>query len=664
MESSLNKVLCDFGFSFFFSSLRLTLCFRRLYESCQWDDRTIRKLIGDGRLAARLKGGEDRDEKRNQECPICFLTYSEVNVTKCCQANICTECFLQVRPQREKQACCPFCNNEKLSIAIAEQLSADQVQEREKEEQLVVEARIRALSNDGNKKAGSPTGDFGDRLQKDERVARMRARSESIHSEENNPNVDNTTIQSLAMTPEERRSLEDEMKAQLSHPLARRMEQEAAERRLQNDNAYYRSHSGSLRDLRAQRVPEFLRGGSSRGSRYRGSGRRDWNEIVDAFERGGNGEVHSLDDLVVLEAAILLSRDENSRRAGNGEEGDEFDAARHARDGFPLVRSFLNNREGLASSREIRDVVRTLNSSRRSRNQLFRAGLGSGSRGASTMPDTALDTAAMLMRGISEEEQIAMAIAASLQDSNENQAGEASETESTGEAENEEELVVTGELDDDDEEESVSAGNAPSIGLEEEGDHEEADTGSEVEQADPSTEEEGEGAMPSEEPESSIDPITSSNAATSPDIVDSDSERSSAQSDSDELLPDNANTLDRGAAPRTEESGNTTGQMRNIAEEEQIAIAIATSLQDSNENQVDEAGEMESAGEAENEGELAGTGELDDDDEEESVSAGSTPSIGLEEEGVYEQADTGSEVEQADPSTEEEDEGAMPSEEP
>ena len=116
------------------------------------------------------------------------------------------------------------------------------------------------------------------------------------------------------------------------------------------------------------------------------------------------------------------------------------------------------------------------------------------------MPDTALDTAAMLMRGISEEEQIAMAIAASLQDSNENQAGEASETESTGEAENEEELAGTGELDDDGEEESVSAGNTPSIGLEEEGVYEQAGTGSEVEQADPSTEEEDEGATPSEEP--------------------------------------------------------------------------------------------------------------------------------------------------------------------
>ena len=80
------------------------------------------------------------------------------------------------------------------------------------------------------------------------------------------------------------------------------------------------------------------------------------------------------------------------------------------------------------------------------------------------MPDTALDTAAMLMRGISEEEQIAMAIAASLQDSNENQAGEASETESTGEAENEEELVVTGELDDDDEEASAEAESAAAAG--------------------------------------------------------------------------------------------------------------------------------------------------------------------------------------------------------
>jgi hypothetical protein len=50
---------------------------------------------------------------------------------------------------------------------------------------------------------------------------------------------------------------------------------------------------------------------------------------VAAFERGGNGEVQSLDDLVVLEAAILLSMEEDARRARTGaEEVDtDFDAA-------------------------------------------------------------------------------------------------------------------------------------------------------------------------------------------------------------------------------------------------------------------------------------------------------------------------------------------------
>lgn len=376
--------------------------------------------MGDGRVAARSKGAEFRNGEADQECPICFLYYSEVNVTKCCNANLCTECYFQVRPQKEKHPTCPFCNNQKLSISIAKKLSADQILEREKDEKQIEDARKKA--RDGSPEENetisnnSSSDGFGSSLEQDSRVALLRARSESFaSSEENNKPDENNLIQSLAMSPEERRRLEEEMRAQLSHPLTMQMEAEANERRMENDRAYYQTQSGSLRELRAQRAAELFRTHSARVSSSRrrgGPGGRDWNQIVGAFERGGNGEIQSLDDLVVLEAAILLSMEEDARRSRGGEEPSAFDAARHARDGFPLVRSFLANRDAPASNAQVQSLARSLSSTNRRRNQLLRAGY----RTSSPSPDSTIETANMLMQGISEEEQIAMAIAASLQD--------------------------------------------------------------------------------------------------------------------------------------------------------------------------------------------------------------------------------------------------------
>lgn len=414
-----------------FSTIFVSFCLvKRLYNNCQWDDKAIRKLVGDGKLAARSKGAEVETKDINQECPICFLYYAETNVTKCCSANLCTECYLQVRPQKEKHSTCPFCNSTKLAVSVANKLSDSQIQERQKEEQRAIEATIRSRSNSTSEKykenhnSDAESG-FGTSLAQDSRVALMRARSESFASSgsggDHNIRDDDRLIKSLAMTPEERRRLEEEMKAQLSHPAFLRVEAEAQERRLENDRAYSNSHPGSLR---AQRAAELFRS----NSRYRGRrGGRDWNQIVDAFERGGNGEIHSLDDLVVLEAAILLSQDEESRQARN-EDGDLFDAASHARDGFPLVQSFFVNRhsEGGGSAAARR---RLLNSS---------------GEGGSSM---ALDTAALLMRGISEEDQVAMAIAASMQEQQPNDDDDGNEEDDHGS--NDDRSVHTS--DDDDE---------------------------------------------------------------------------------------------------------------------------------------------------------------------------------------------------------------------
>ena len=453
---------------YFDLSCFISLFLSRLYDGCQWEDKAIRKLIGDGKLAARLTGSEHRTSEADRECPICFLHYSEINVSKCCQATLCTECYLQVRPQKEKSSSCPFCNHNKLQISVAKKMLESQIQEREQEEQRVIEARIREqngpkavenyIKGDNNpnnhqnclqaNSSGESTS-YGSSLQEDDMVKIMRARSESFASSENNDQHDEKTVlQSLAMTPEERRRLEDQMRAQHSHPVALRIQAEAAERRLQNERAYHRTHSETLRasDPRVQRTAELLRsttatggGGSSRrirgargGTSSSGSSSRDWNQIVEAFERGGNGEVQSIDDLVVLEAAILLSMEEEARHARTGDGGDDndddddddddddnFDAARHARDGFPLVRSFLAARGeddvANATNEQVQMMARSLSSTRRShgQHQLLRGG-GGEHRG--TTGDSTLDTASLLMRGVSEEEQMALAIAASLQD--------------------------------------------------------------------------------------------------------------------------------------------------------------------------------------------------------------------------------------------------------
>lgn len=400
----------------------------RLYSNCEWDERAIRKLVGDGKLASRSKGGDCANDELNQECPICFLYYSEVNTTKCCNASICTECFLQVRPQKEKLSCCPFCNSPKLGVSVAKQLTVEEIREKEAEEQRVMEAVIksRQTAAESNKESGGTSNessdDFGTTLAKDSRVAEMRARSESITSSGSDHNqTDDNMIRSLSMTPEERRRLEDEMKAQLAHPVALREQAIAEEQRLDHDRAYSRSHGGG--SVRMQRALERLRS----NSRYQNRRGRDWNQIVDAFERGGNGQVRTLDDLVVLEAAIMLGMEQNRRAR---EDSNGFDASIRTREGFPLARALFNRREEDTSPQNVR------------------------SRERQSMGDTALDTAALLMRGISEEDQVAMAIAASLQDQNTNDNEESHDVEEDTENDNDSEFVddedgESDELNDD-----------------------------------------------------------------------------------------------------------------------------------------------------------------------------------------------------------------------
>jgi len=428
-----------------------------LYTSCHWEDRAVRKLIGDGKLAARLKGTEDRSAEADQECPICFLQYRACNVTKCCSAFICTECYLQVRPQKEKATACPFCNNSKLAVTVAKKMDATAIAERDAEEQMVISAKLRDRSGSSSTtttpedqellEQAPAVSQFGSSLAQNERVAILRARSESIASESSCGDV----VASLVMTPDERRALEEEMRAQHNHPLSMRLEAEEAERRLNNDREYYRAQTGRLRELRARR--ELLHGsmasvngsgtggvrasasaaaGAAAASRRRPRGTtnrsgRDWNRIVDAFESNGSGAIQSLDDLVVLEAAIMLSMEEGARRhddSGSEEEEQDdagqasasLDADRHASEGYPLARTRPGRPQNEEdTSTDLNQQVQSLVRGIRQRSRGGSSSRSSGARGVAA--DMSLDTAAMWMHGISEEEQIAMAIAASLEPS-------------------------------------------------------------------------------------------------------------------------------------------------------------------------------------------------------------------------------------------------------
>lgn len=344
--------------------------------------------------------------------------YSDINKTTCCHANMCTECFLQVRPQKEKQSTCPFCNSEDFSVVMVKKKEPDSQVECPSETSTSLSdsstSSITSSSETLKKKSAASvaphtpkpaakTTGFGSELEKDERFQRMRKRSESFASSDGTrtPKRDEEMIQSIAMTPEERQRLEEEMKAQHFHPLVLRLESQAQERRLENDRAYQSTASA--------RNQQTFDTATSRGYHMsrRARERRNWDQLASFFDQG-----EDMDDMSALETAILYSRLRDERNS----EGGSNNSDREQLDGIPLLRTLLTGQldgnEG--SSRSGRSL--NLRSSRRQRNQLTRSGLGSFGMRNRGMGDVAIETASMMMRGISEEEQISMAIAASMRD--------------------------------------------------------------------------------------------------------------------------------------------------------------------------------------------------------------------------------------------------------
>lgn len=313
----------------------------------------------------------------DQECPICFLHYSEINMADCCKAAICTECFLQLQVPKMTHSC-PFCNGENMTVKVAKRLEEEDVRMREVEEQKVIEQSImekfggkeNVVGGGGGGKERTSLGmmatmmaktmssgddndsavavaastvverqgssSFGSSLEAELAESReRRSRTMSLDGR-----VDGETI--VVMTPEERRALEEQVRSQSHHPLLRQMslraerererhELEYIQRRIMMEREQEEAEEGEEernRRMRRQPMPleEFLGLRTSSGTGGGGS---------DHGTRNRNGQL-SMDDWVLLETAFLWSmRDRGMVGGGRG--------GRRSRGEVPTTRRINNN---------------------------------------------------------------------------------------------------------------------------------------------------------------------------------------------------------------------------------------------------------------------------------------------------------------------------------
>jgi len=122
-----------------------------LYKTCDWDHRTVKKMIIEKKLAPIYQGKElteDIEKDANlEECPICFLYYpGGLNRAKCCKKPICTECYLQIKKPTSTPVSCPFCNGPRYQVVYSGPLSKEEKDREEKEEQQYIEMKIQQES--------------------------------------------------------------------------------------------------------------------------------------------------------------------------------------------------------------------------------------------------------------------------------------------------------------------------------------------------------------------------------------------------------------------------------------------------------------------------------------------------------------------------------------
>lgn len=340
-------------------------------------------------------------------------------------------------------------------ISVQGGMGEDDILKRDQEEQRVIEASIRnraaqkngesaglATDNVDNEQEGGRT--FGSSLESYNRSRTLSNASSSnvsaTSSDAGTNTDDSNALLSVAMTPEDRRALENEMRAQLTHETHQRMQSEEEEASMRRAQEWYGSEAGArarVRDARLAELSNLLarmsaRGGdnddgdnSEGGAIGRGRGGattlgsliRAMESSYGANQRNPTGRGATMEDLMRLEAAFLLGMDGDMRRqrnlnrsTGNSSRSDIHGGEDGLAAGFGYSARSSSASLGRTGGPPSRVQVR-----------------GSGSRGISS---THLDTAELYMRGVSEEEQLAMAIAMSMQDQQQSQNETGQETSS------------------------------------------------------------------------------------------------------------------------------------------------------------------------------------------------------------------------------------------
>ena len=309
-------------------------------------------------------------------------------------------------------------------IGVQRAMDEDDIKKRDEEEQRVIEAAIRnraaekngestGLSNSALNSAPEDDGAFGSSLENYHRSRSLSNASSysAASSEPGSPTNNENALLSVAMTPEDRRALENEMRAQLSHETHQRMRSEEEEASLRRAQEWYGSEAGTRsrrRDARLSELSDLLSRMSSRGDvdgddavgGAVGIGRENatLGSLIRAMERTGRGNGPTMEDLMRMEAAFLLGMDNDIRRQRNQ---NNSPSARSDEDGLAGRFGFPDHQTARSSSSLMGGPSRRVQVR------------GSAGRGISS---THLDTAELYMRGVSEEEQLAMAIALSMQD--------------------------------------------------------------------------------------------------------------------------------------------------------------------------------------------------------------------------------------------------------
>ena len=213
-----------------------------------------------------------------------------------------------------------------MTVKRAKCLDDDMVLKREAEEQVVIEASIKArvggVSVEGNPSSLSSPSSFGSNLDRD---LQSRSRSRTLSGD----------CHEIAMSPEERRALEEEMRSQSHHPLVRQMNADA-ERESQRHVLEHRERRRD-RGRNTQRQLEQLLGmranaNNANANAVTGNNRDNmsFRDRVSLFTGVGGDDLDevevneettarpSLDDLLMFEAALFLSMRDETRGMGSG----------------------------------------------------------------------------------------------------------------------------------------------------------------------------------------------------------------------------------------------------------------------------------------------------------------------------------------------------------